>query len=393
MNQLRKNLGRGAGDLCDQLRDYLRRQKLKVGDQLPGERELSAALGVGRTALRPCIDALTAEGILERRPQSGTFLLAIPTPQMRGATIALIAPFGGTHEPGRETDSVWLYRVVTAFERTALPAGVKLLLKDQSPYADDPCSVKDLARQAADEGAQAVVLLHPTGPKEKISHALAFLHDAGVHPVIVSARSYPGLTSRIYFDSGWGAYLATRHLIQQGHTLIGFAGAPEGPEWMAERCQGYRDALAAAEIEIEDSAAYFPDRGKIFCERQPLPHDGASALAYFLSLPADKRPTALFAANDSIALGIRNAAATAGITIPDQLSLVGFDNDPGALLAGLTTVERPTEALGEAAARVTLERIAAGPEAATVTQRLRPILIERATVAPPQRSSYDPIIA
>jgi LacI family transcriptional regulator len=302
---------------------------------------------------------------------------------VRGATIALIAPFQGTSEPGREADSAWLYRVVSAFERAALPAGARLLLKDQSPYAEDPCSVKDLSVQAAAEGAQAVVLLHPTGPKEKISCALALLHDAGVHPVIISARSYPGLASRVYFDSGWGAYIATRYLIQHGHRRIGFAGAPDGPEWMPERHQGYCDALAAAEIEPEASSLYFPGRGKTHCERLPLPQDGADALTYFLSLPESLRPTAIFAANDTLALGMLQAAAAQGSPVPGPFSIVGFDNDPGALLAGLTTVERPTEALGEAAARVTLERIAAGPEAATVTERLRPVLIERATVTPP----------
>ena len=375
-------MGRGANDLCGPVRAYLRARNLQVGDRLPGEREIAAALGVGRTALRPCIDTLVADGILERRPQSGTFLLALPAPEVRETTIALIAPFQGTKEPGRETDSVWLYRVVTAFERVALPAGVKLLLKDQSLLAADPCSIKDLSRAAASEGARAAVLLHPTGPREKISCALALLHDSGVHPVIISARSYPGLASRVYFDSGWGAYIATRHLIQQGHTRIGFAGAPEGPEWMQERCDGYCSALEAAEITPDPSLIHFPPLADKSRERQPLGEDGADALAYFLSLPQSARPTTIFAANDTLALGILRASAR-GIHVPSQLSLVGFDNDPAALLAGLTTVERPTEALGEAAARVTLERIAAGPEAATITERLRPVLIERGTVTSP----------
>lgn len=345
---------------------------------------MSAALGVGRTALRPCIELLVSEGVLERRPQSGTFLLSLPASTRTRATIALIAPFQGTNEPGREADSGWLYRVVSAFERVALPAEAQLLLKDQSPFVDDPCSVKDLSVQAVADGAQAVVLLHPTGPKEKISCALALLHDAGVHPVIISARSYPGLASRVYFDSGWGAYIAIRHLIQHGHRRIGFAGAPDGPEWMQERCQGYCDALEAAEIESEAPLLYYPGRDETSRERLPLPENGADALAYFLSLPEAMRPTAVFAANDALALGMLQAAATRNIPIPALFSLVGFDNDPGALLAGLTTVERPTEALGEAAARLTLERIAAGPKAATVTERLRPVLIERATVMTPQ---------
>ena len=380
-------MGKGSSDLCDKLREYLRGQKLQIGVQIPGEREIALALRVGRTALRPCIDTLVAEHILERRPQSGTFLLSLPSSQMRGTTIALIAPFSGNEGPVRQTDAAWLHRVTSAFERTVFSSGAKLIFSDQSPKASDPCSVKELAHQAIADGVQAAVLLHPTGPKEKISYALALLHDAGIHPVIVSSRTYPGLASRVYFDSGWGAYLATRYLIQKGHRRIGFAGAPEGPVWMTDRFQGFSEALAASEIPLEPSSVYFLDRNLPPGERQPTRKDGAEALRYFLTLSDSERPTALFAANDSIALGILRSAAIHGISVPDSLSLIGFDNDGETLSAGLTTIERPTEALGEAAARVTLERIAAGPEAATVTQRLRPILIERATVAPPQQRS------
>ena len=87
--------------------------------------------------------------------------------------------------------------------------------------------------------------------------------------------------------------------------------------------------------------------------------------------------------NDAVALGILQAAQRDGIAVPAALSVIGFDNDPAALLAGLTTLERPTETLGETVAQVTLEQLARGPDAATVSLRLRPVLIERGSVCPP----------
>ncbi|MBC8102893.1 MAG: substrate-binding domain-containing protein, partial [Cytophagales bacterium] len=313
----------------------------------------------------------------ERRPQSGTFLLALPAAPVRGddCGIALIAPFQATSEPGSGEDAEWLYRVVSAFERVAVPAGARLLLKDQSPFLHDPCSIKDLAREAAAQGARAAILLHPAGPWEKITCALALLHDAGVHPVIVSGRDYPGLASRVYFDSGWGAYLATRHLLQQGHQRIAFLGVWGEQEWVTERLRGYRDALEAAEIEPDD--AWVPHSETT---RDPEVRAHA-ALERLLELPKARRPTAIVASNDALALALLRSAALLGVAVPAALSLVGFDNSPAALLAGLTTIERPTEALGEAIAHTTLARIAAGMEAGTVTQRLRPVLIERTTVA------------
>ena len=359
------------------VRDYLRLGGLSVGDRLPGEREVAEMLGIGRATLRAALDQLELEGILRRQPQSGTFLTALPAPPAHGARIVLIAPVGSGS--GSERDSEWLHRVISAIERTVRPAGGEILLRDQSPRADDPCSIKDMVREAAGLSASAVILLHPLGTREKIAHALALLHDQNVHPLIVSARTYSGLASQVYFDSGWGAYLATRHLLQSGHIRIGFAGASRGHEWVRERLTGYQNALEAAEITSRDDWAWLPDDG----ERPPEAADGAAAWKQWQGLPKEFRPTGIVAANDVVALGFLAAAQMYGIAIPADLSLIGFDNDPAALLAGLTTIERPTEALGEAVARIVLERLAAGPQAATVTVRLRPVLIERATVGPP----------
>ena len=371
---------RQSRDVEARLQEYLIRLSLRVGDRLPGERDLATGLGVGRAALRVALDSLEAAGVVARRPQSGTFLIALPTPPARGARIAVIAPFGHAGVPGREaTDAAWLHRVVSAFERTAGAAGAVLSFHDQSGQANDPCSVKDRARAAVAEGVGAAVLIHQTGTRATISHALALLHDAGVHPVIVSARTFPGMASQVYFDSVWGAYLATRYLLNRGHERIGFVGAPAGHEWVRERQQGWASSLEAAEAHPEEQWVFLPDGG-VPSERLPAESDGAEALDAFLALADSVHPTAVLAANDTVALGLLRRAAVLGITLPGRLSVVGFDNDPGALLAGLTTVERPAEALGEAAARTTLERLAAGPNAATVTHRIRPVIIERASV-------------
>ena len=359
------------------LRELLREANLRPGDKLPGERELADRLGVGRTALRPLLEALEMQGIVERRPQSGTFLLRIPAPGAHGSTIALIAPFRGTGNKDSENDAAWLHRVASAFERTATPAGARVVLIDQSEHLQDPCSVVNLAMQASADGADAVVLLHAYGTRTKVALALALMHDRCVHPVVVSSRSYSGLANQVYFDSGWGAYLATRYLIQKGHSHIGFAGAPAGHEWLQERLAGFESALDASELTFNPNWVFLPDQ----TERLSAFIDGSDAWQRWNTLPMDQRPTAMVAANDVVALGLLDAAKKDGAQIPDQLSVVGFDNDPGALLAGLTTMERPTEALGETAAQVSLERIAAGPAGAAVTVRLRPVLIERQTVS------------
>jgi DNA-binding LacI/PurR family transcriptional regulator/biotin operon repressor len=359
------------------VRDFLRGSGVRVGERLPGERELATRLGIGRAALRSVLDSLEEEGVIQRQPQSGTTLMSIPAPAVQSARVFLIGPFQGGCDPERVRDASWLYRVVSAFERMAAPAGVTIILKDQSPYICDPCSIKSLVHEAVDEGAHAAVLLHPAGPHYKIACALGMLHDRDIQPIIVSSSTYPGLASQVYFDAGWGAYIATRHLFQNGHQRIAFVGGPADRDWIQERVAGYRDAAEALGIPpelrrewlIEPCGDIAPDR----C--------GPDIISQWRSLPDDLRPTAIVAGRDSIALSIIEAARKAGIDVPCDLSIVGFDNEPSALLAGLTTVERPTEALGEAVARVTLERLAGGIDAPAVTLRLKPILIQRSSVA------------
>ena len=361
------------------LRSHLRQASYRPGDRLPGERELAAALGVGRTALRPALDRLVVEGALERRGQSGTYLSRRPLPAVGAGTVALLAPLQAEGPLG-----AWLHPVISAFERTIASSGIRPLLLNQSPLADDPCSVQHLARTAIAERALVAVLIHPIGTRAKITGALALLQEAGVHPLIVSSHQYGSLASYVYFDSEWGAYLATRHLLQQGHRAIGFAGGDRGRVWVEERLRGYREALTTFEIEPHPEWQWLAEVG----ERPPGREDGARAAEALLRA---EELTAVVAVNDTVALGFWEACRRSGVTIPIHLSLVGFDNDPGALAAGLTTVERPAAAVGEAAAAAALERIAA-PAGNTMTVRLRPVLIERCSVLPagePYRTGPD----
>jgi DNA-binding LacI/PurR family transcriptional regulator len=96
-------------------------------------------------------------------------------------------------------------------------------------------------------------------------------------------------------------------------------------------------------------------------------------------LAARPRPTAILAASDALALGALAAATELGLRVPDQLSIVGFDDIPAALTAGLTTVHQPAHDKGRLAARLLHD-----PDTDTARQHLLPTeLIQRTTTAPP----------
>jgi DNA-binding LacI/PurR family transcriptional regulator len=165
---------------------------------------------------------------------------------------------------------------------------------------------------------------------------LAQFGRAGVTLVSVDAVA-PGVPQTIVDDVA-GGRLATGHLIGLGHRRIGFvgdmafAGPPAGLGFTssADRLRGYRQALAEAGLGFE---AGLIRRG---------PHDAATAAEQAAQLlKAHDRPTAIFAASDTQAVGVLAAAERLGVTVPGQLSVIGFDDIESAAFLGLSTVRQP----------------------------------------------------
>jgi DNA-binding LacI/PurR family transcriptional regulator len=149
-------------------------------------------------------------------------------------------------------------------------------------------------------------------------------------------------------ENAAGAYQATTHLLQLNHRRIAFVGGPEHLHSVRERLRGYRQALRGAGIDSDDALEFHGEFSEEF---------GAVALS-LIQLTADS-PTAVFAASDTIALGMIAAAETMGIVLPEALSIVGFDGIPASTLVrpALTTVQTPMDDLASAAVRILMERI------------------------------------
>ena len=147
-------------------------------------------------------------------------------------------------------------------------------------------------------------------------------------------------------DNHLGGTLAVRHLIEFGHTRIAhISGLPSIAGRL--RLQGYEDTMRAAGLSANASV----ETGDMSAE------GGYRATVRLLSRP--DRPTAIFAANDLTCVGALSAAAALGIRVPEELSLVGFDNSVLARLRALwlTSVDGTAFAMGQQAARMLLARI------------------------------------
>jgi LacI family transcriptional regulator len=161
-----------------------------------------------------------------------------------------------------------------------------------------------------------------------VAPAASEFHSAGplvsVDPSVINP-SYPAVHATNY----QGAMDAMRYLLDLGHRRIGFIGGRAELGSAARRLQAYRDALEQAGLPLDESlvtAGDFTTETGIRCARQ------------LLSL--DPRPTAIFASNDQTAIGVFHVATELGLRIPEDLSVVGFDNIPDAAYLNLTTVDQ-----------------------------------------------------
>ena len=191
-------------------------------------------------------------------------------------------------------------------------------------------------------------------------------------PLVLVDRSLDGVDAdQLRVDHEQGAYLATRHLLELGHRRIVCIGGPASTQVAQLRAAGYQRALAEAGIEAQ---------AVVDCPfTSPAGHAAAQAL-----LSAELRPTAIFAGNDMIALGVLRAAAERELQVPQQLSVVGFDDIEVSryLHPALTTVGQCIGQLGEQVAARLLERIRT-PGLAVSQQLIEPILLLRESSAAP----------
>jgi LacI family transcriptional regulator len=176
-------------------------------------------------------------------------------------------------------------------------------------------------------------------------------------------------------DNVAGGRIAVEHLVGLGHRRIATIAGPMETRPGRDRLRGYRDALRAAGLAFRDE---YVAAGDFYVE------SGARAAAELLAL--DEPPTAIAAASDLMAVGALRAAGEAGLAVPGDVSLVGFDDIMLAahLHPALTTVRQEKTGLGAAAARALLARVD-GPGAGADAQLTREVeLVARATTAPPR---------
>jgi DNA-binding LacI/PurR family transcriptional regulator len=247
-------------------------------------------------------------------------------------------------------------------ERAAHDADYFIIIVSLRSFTDE--AVLGALERLRDRGVDGIVVIAP----QEI--AVEALRNLPARPPVVVAEAGPDSLSVVEVDQFEGAAQATRHLLELGHRTVWHIAGP--PDWLEARRR-----VAGWEATLRAAGAAVPPI---------LTGDWSARSGYELGRRLVDIPevTAVFVANDHMALGLLRVLHERGQRIPDELSVVGFDDIPesGYLTPPLTTIRQDFDEIGRRALDVLLREIHQGPgRSARVT--VKPELIVRQSTAPP----------
>ncbi|POH65876.1 LacI family transcriptional regulator [Cryobacterium zongtaii] len=272
-------------------------------------------------------------------------------------------------EPG-DVSNPYLSMLLGGALETAGILNTGLLMRPIASIADTPRA----------DWAQSLVRAGRIGVIEVTSRYSAqrerALRAVGLPMILIDPIDQPRPSTPSIGATNWaGAYEATNHLLALGHRKIAYIGGPPGANCDVIRAHGWAAAMSDAGISVDLGAV---PRGAYSYEH------GCRSTEILL---ADKvPPTAIFAGSDISAMGVLEAARRAGLSVPVDLSVIGFDDTYLAHTATppLTTVHQPIADIGRTAVS-SIMRLAAGDSLAAKRVELATYLVERASTAPPSR--------
>ena len=306
----------------------------------------------------PKVAAATRERVLAAVDELGY----VPSPMARG----LIS--NRTHSLGVVADDIsdgFFARMVAGAEAEARRRGYYLMIGSVEPDDDE----RGYLRLMLERRVEGLILARPSVPVAP--RDLVAASNAGVPIVAVGSSDLPGFPV-VDVDNRQGGYDATRHLLARGHRRIATIVGPHDWPSASARHEGYRQALYDAGVPedpalVEHASAWSLESGRAAATRL---------------IDRDSDLTALFAHSDLLALGAIRAFREADLRVPDDVSVVGYDDLPVAdyVEPALTTVHQPMQEVGALAAALVLDQLAGGAVPAPGARLLPANLVVRESV-------------
>jgi LacI family transcriptional regulator len=252
----------------------------------------------------------------------------------------------------------------------AAELGIETVVSKTSGLSARRPTAEGRARRMVEEGRRGLLVVAAAARDSQLN---AFLRRK-IPVVVIDPHNTPSNVVSVGATDWAGGKSATEHLIELGHRRIAFVGGAVTLDCNLARLHGYMAALMAAGIPVDEP---------YIIHGQFLAEHGVRGLTALLSLSAP--PTAVFAANDLIASGILAEARRRGLTIPRDLSVVGFDGSYPAeeSVPRLTTVNQPLKAIARTALDSLLRQIDGEPLDAKRTELATKLIARDSTAAPP----------
>lgn len=291
----------------------------------------------------------------------------VPNPQARALALRRNFLIGLVHDnPSAQTVLNVQQGILGALRDTEFEMVVRPVDRGSSTMLTD---IRDFVSRQRPFG---VILLPPISENDQLAE---LCRDLGCRYVRMGSAQLDAPQNVVASNDRQAVMEATRYLIAQGHRRIGLISGPHGFRSARERRQGFEEALAEAGIKLPRSL--IADGNYTF-------ESGIAATQSLLDV--SPRPTAIFACNDDMAAGVLLAARQRGLAVPEQLSIVGFDDQPLAarLWPPLTTVHWPMKAMGRSAALKLIGDMIGENDEVEEPSMFLSTLVKRGSVAPPE---------
>lgn len=346
---------------------------LQPGELLPSERELKALLKLSRPTIRQGINALIQQGLIQRVPGKGSFVLEPETTKTPTGLIGLVV--------SRPNFYFFYPQLAAAFDERVRRANYGMVMSLHGDRADLLSEVI--------EGlllTQHIVGLAITPPRfGNASRVIQRLRRADIPFVFIGRQDDDSQVDSVSPDNQQIGYQATRHLIALGHRRIAHLGFSDYSTGRV-RLQGYQLAMSEAELQPEfvEVTEHIATGIPAIDDEDPATRIAVPAHQAALQLLAKAdRPTAVFCFNDIVGMGVYKAARELGLGIPQDLSLISVDNLPTVthFEVPLTTFALPGAEIGRQGVNLLLRRIA-GEEMGPQQYLLPAPMVRRASTAP-----------
>lgn len=277
---------------------------------------------------------------------------------------------GHTHTLGCISPSLTNYIFASMIESAQAEARRQgfFILTGSAPTVDE---VQPLLDEMLNRRVEGLLILNPRDD-DRYQHLLPLIQE-GLHVVYLKNSPKGELVSSVCSDDQDGSYQATRYLLELGHTSIAIITGPENEECTQARLEGYHQKLSEAGISSD---------GLLIAKGDWSAASGGQAIRQLLAsgIPF----SSVFAQNDQMAVGAIRALMDAGLRVPQDISVIGYDDIPLASYFDppLTTVRQPMDEFGRHGAQLLIDAIQ-NPKYKPRQVRLNVQIIERDSCAPP----------